>query len=126
MKNMAVKVLIVDDAAFLRMQLRTMFENRGAEVVGEAANGDECMAQYERLKPDLVTLDITMPDVDGITVLKQLKGKHPEAKVVMCSAMSQPEKFIESIQSGAFDFIVKPFNGDKISSILKTLEAEKK
>lgn len=122
---MAVRVLIVDDAAFLRMQLKTMFENRGAEVVGEAADGDECMMQYEKLKPDLVTLDITMPDVDGITVLKQLKAKHPEAKVVMCSAMSQPEKFIESIQSGAFDFIVKPFNGDKISAILKTLESGK-
>jgi len=123
---MAVRVLIVDDAAFLRMQLRTMFESRGAEVVGEAGDGDECMKQYEILKPDLVTMDITMPDVDGITVLKKLKGKHPEAKVVMCSAMSQPEKFIESIQSGAFDFIVKPFNGDKISSILKMLESGQK
>lgn len=123
---MAVRVLIVDDAAFLRMQLRTMFESRGAEVVGEAGDGDECLRQYEILKPDLVTLDITMPDVDGITVLKKLKAKHPEAKVVMCSAMSQPEKFIESIQSGAFDFIVKPFNGDKIASIVKMLESEKK
>jgi len=123
---MAVRVLIVDDAAFLRMQLKTMFENRGAEVVGEAGNGDECLRQYEILKPDLVTLDITMPDMDGITVLKKLKAKHPEANVVMCSAMSQPEKFIASIQSGAFDFIVKPFNGDKISSILNMIESGKK
>lgn len=123
---MAIKVLIVDDAAFLRMQLRTIFEKCGAEVVGEAENGEECLQQYGILKPDLVTLDITMPDVDGITVLKQLKEKHPEANVVMCSAMSHPDKFIASIQSGAFDFIVKPFNSDKISSIVRTLEQQKK
>lgn len=123
---MGKRVLIVDDAAFLRMQLRGIFEKCGAEVVGEAGNGEECLQQYEILKPDLVTMDITMPDVDGITVLKQLKEKHPEAKVVMCSAMSHPDKFIASIQSGAFDFIVKPFNSDKIASILKTLELESK
>lgn len=122
---MAIRVLIVDDAAFLRMQLRGIFERCGAEVVGEAENGEECLQQYEILKPDLVTLDITMPDVDGITVLKQLKEKHPDAKIVMCSAMSHPDKFIASIQAGAFDFIVKPFNSDKIASILKTLEIEK-
>lgn len=123
---MAKRVLIVDDAAFLRMQLKGMFEKCGAEVVGEAENGEECLRQYEILKPDLVTMDITMPEVDGITVLKQLKEKHPDAKVVMCSAMSHQDKFIASIQAGAFDFIVKPFNSDKIASILKTLELGKK
>ena len=115
---MSKRILIVDDAAFLRMQLKKVFVSCGAEVVGEAANGAECLEKYELLKPDLVTMDITMPDMDGITALKQLKEKHPEAKVVMCSAMSQREKFIESIQAGAFDFIVKPFNSEKIASIL--------
>ncbi len=118
---MSKRVLIVDDAAFLRMQLKEMFVKCGAEVVGEAANGAECLDKYPILKPDLVTMDITMPDMDGITVLKVLKEKYPDAKVVMCSAMSQPEKFIASIQAGAFDFIVKPFSSDKIKSILKSL-----
>ena len=115
------RVLVVDDAAFVRLQLKEIFSQCGAVVVGEAANGAECLELYPLLKPDLVTMDITMPDVDGITVLRELKAKHPEAKVVMCSAMSQPEKFIDSIQSGAFDFIVKPFNKDKIKSILTKL-----
>lgn len=123
---MAIRVLIVDDAAFLRMQLRGIFEKCGAEVVGEAGSGEECLQQYERLKPDLVTMDITMPEMDGITVLKRLKEKHPDAKVVMCSAMSHQDKFIASIQAGAFDFIVKPFKSDKIASVLRTLEAEQK
>ena len=120
---MAVRVLIVDDAAFLRMQLRGIFEKCGAEVVGEAENGEECLRQYAVLKPDLVTMDITMPDVDGITVLKQLKEKYPDAKVVMCSAMSHPDKFISSIQSGAFDFIVKPFETSKVLESVKKVLA---
>ena len=119
---MGKRVMIVDDAAFLRMQLKKMFEECGAVVVAEAGGAEECMEKYEMWKPDLVTMDITMPGVDGITALKQLKAKHPEAKVVMCSAMSQPEKFVESIQAGAFDFIVKPFKAEKIASILKKLQ----
>lgn len=118
---MSKRVLIVDDAAFLRMQLKEIFVKCGAEVVGEAANGAECLEKYPRLKPDLVTMDITMPDMDGITVLKMLKEKYPDANVVMCSAMSQPEKFIASIQAGASDFIVKPFSSDKIKSILASI-----
>ena len=118
---MRERVLVVDDAAFVRLQLKEIFNKCGAVVVGEAANGDECMELYSLLKPDLVTMDITMPDMDGITVLRNLKEKYPDAKVVMCSAMSQPEKFISSIQAGAFDFIVKPFNTDKIKSILSKM-----
>ncbi|MBO5335763.1 MAG: response regulator [Lachnospiraceae bacterium] len=115
---MGKRVMIVDDAAFMRMQIKKMFTECGAEIVAEAGSGEECLAQYEIYKPDLVTMDITMPDMDGITALKLLKEKFPNAKVVMCTAMSQPEKFIESIQAGAFDFIVKPFKKDKIISVL--------
>ncbi len=122
---MSLRVLVVDDAAFLRMQLKQVFEKCGAEVVAEAGNGAECLEQYEVFHPDLVTMDITMPDMDGITALRLLKEKHPDAKVVMCSAMGQQEKLFASIQAGAFDFIVKPFSSDKIASIVKQLEKKK-
>lgn len=122
---MSVKVLVVDDAAFLRMQLKQVFEKFGAEVVAEASNGTECLEKYEVFHPDLVTMDITMPDMDGITALRLLKEKYPEARVVMCSAMGHQEKLFESIQAGAFDFIVKPFSTDKIASIVKQLESKK-
>jgi len=118
---MGKRILIVDDAAFLRMQLKKIFTEAGATVVGEAANGEECIEKYEKLKPDLVTMDITMPDMDGITALKILKKKHPDAKVVMCSSMGQPEKFIQCIQEGALDFIVKPFQNDRVEALLKKI-----
>ncbi len=123
---MSKRVLIVDDAAFMRLQLKAAFVKCGAEVVGEAGNGQECLEKCAVLKPDLVTMDITMPDMDGITVLKLIKEKYPDIKVVMCSAMSQHQKFIDSIQAGAFDFIVKPLSSDKITSILKKMEAQAK
>ena len=122
---MSKRILVVDDAAFARLQLKMVFEQNGAVVVGEAANGKECLMQYDILKPDLVTMDITMPDMDGITALKLLKEKHPEAKVVMCSAISQPDKFIQCIEAGASDFIVKPYKSEKIISILQALDKNK-
>lgn len=122
---MSKRILVVDDAAFARLQLKMVFEQNGAVVVGEAGNGKECLKQYEILKPDLVTMDITMPDMDGITALRLLKEKHPEAKVVMCSAISQPDKFIQSIEAGAMDFIVKPYKVEKIISILQALDKKK-
>lgn len=118
---MSKRVLIVDDAAFMRLQLREAFVKCGAEVVGEAASGEECIEQYSILHPDLVTMDITMPDMDGITALKLLKEKYPDVKVVMCSAMGHHEKLIASIQAGAMDFIVKPFQMGKIESIIKSI-----
>lgn len=118
---MAKNVLIVDDAAFMRMMIKDILTKNGYNIAAEAENGKIAVDKYNEVKPDLVLMDITMPDMDGITVLKILKEKYPDAKVVMCSAMSQPEKFIESIQAGAFDFIVKPFSSDKINSILKSL-----
>jgi len=113
------KVLIVDDAAFMRMMLKDILSNNGYEVVGEASNGNEAVEKYEQLSPDLVTMDITMPQCDGISALKQIIGKNPSAKVIMCSAMGQQAMVIESIQAGAKDFIVKPFQPPRVLESIK-------
>ena len=119
---MAQKILVVDDAAFMRMMLKDIITKAGYEVVGEAADGVEALAKYNELKPDLVTLDITMPNKDGIAALKDIKAADPSALCVMCSAMGQQSMVIEAIQSGAKDFIVKPFQADRvIESIKKVL-----
>lgn len=116
------KILIVDDAAFMRMMLKDILSKNGFDVVGEAANGNEAIQMYDELKPDLVTMDITMPQCDGIEALKSIIGKDSAAKVVMCSAMGQQAMVIESIQAGAKDFIVKPFQPDRvIESVNKAL-----
>ena len=104
-----MKVLIVDDAVFIRLTLKTMLERNGYQVVGEAANGLEAIAKYSELKPDLVTMDITMPQMDGITALKAIKKIDPNAKVIMLSALGQESALKEAILSGASQFIVKPF-----------------
>ena len=108
------RVLVVDDAQFMRMMLKDILTKNGFAVVGEAKNGAEALEKYKELKPDLVTLDITMPEVDGITALKNIKEFDPSAKAVMCSAMGQQVMVIESIQAGAKDFIVKPFQADRV------------
>ncbi|MDD3013363.1 MAG: response regulator [Candidatus Gastranaerophilales bacterium] len=113
------KVLIVDDAAFMRMMLKDILTKNGFEVVGEAANGNEAVEKYSQLSPDLVTMDITMPLCDGIAALKQIVGKDPAAKVIMCSAMGQQAMVIESIQAGAKDFIVKPFQPPRVLESIK-------
>jgi len=119
---MAQKILVVDDAAFMRMMLKDILTKAGYEVVGEAADGVEALTKYNELKPDLVTLDITMPNKDGIAALKDIKAADPSALCVMCSAMGQQSMVIEAIQSGAKDFIVKPFQADRvIESIKKVL-----
>ena len=111
------KILIVDDAAFMRMMLKDILTK-----AGEAADGNEAVAKYNELKPDLVTLDITMPNKDGIQALKEIKAADPNATCVMCSAMGQQSMVIDAIQSGAKDFIVKPFQADRvIESIRKVL-----
>ena len=112
------RILIVDDAAFMRMMLKDILTKGGFEIAGEAADGNEAVAKYNELKPDLVTLDITMPNKDGIQALKEIKA----ATCVMCSAMGQQSMVIDAIQSGAKDFIVKPFQADRvIESIRKVL-----
>lgn len=113
------KVLVVDDAAFMRMMVKDILTKHGHEVVGEAVNGREALDKYRELKPDLVTMDITMPDVDGITALKNIRAEFPDAKIIMCSAMGQQAMVIDSIQAGAKDFIVKPFQAERIKETVE-------
>ncbi|MDI9390667.1 MAG: response regulator [Synergistota bacterium] len=113
------KVLVVDDAAFMRMMLKDILLKGGFEIAGEATNGAEAIRLYQELKPDLVTMDITMPEVDGIAAVKEIKKIDPNAKVVMVSAMGQQAMVIEAIQAGASDFIVKPFQPDRVLEALK-------
>ena len=116
------KVLIVDDAAFMRMMLKDILTKNGIEVVGEAVNGFEAVDKYRELMPDIVTMDITMPEKDGITAVKEIRTIDPKANVIMCSAMGQQPMVLEAIQAGAKDFVVKPFQADRvIDSINKVL-----
>ena len=108
------RVLVVDDAAFMRKMVSDALIKGGHEVVGEAGNGAEAVTQYQALKPEVTTLDITMPEKDGLTALKELIAIDPGAKVVMCSALSQESKVLESIKLGAKDFVVKPFQVDRV------------
>ncbi|MBR5115841.1 MAG: response regulator [Lachnospiraceae bacterium] len=116
---MAKKILITDDAAFMRMMLKDILTKGGYEVVGEAENGQMAIDKFKELQPDLVTLDITMPELDGIGALKGIKAVDPNAVCIMCSAMGQQAMFIESIQAGAKDFIVKPFQADRVISAVQ-------
>ena len=107
-------VLIADDAAFMRRMLKNVLTEAGYEVVGEAENGAVAVSKYRELNPDLTTMDITMPEMDGLAALKEIRAGDPSARVVMCSAMGQQSMVIESIQAGAKDFIVKPFQPDRV------------
>ena len=111
---MAKNILICDDAAFMRMMIKDILTKNGYNVVGEAENGAKAIEKYNETKPDLVLMDITMPEMDGIQALKKIKESDPKAMVIMCSAMGQQAMVIESIQSGAKDFIVKPFQADRV------------
>lgn len=121
-EKMAHKILIVDDAAFMRMMIKDILSKNGYDVVGEAADGAQAVEKYKESQPDLVTMDITMPEMDGITALKEIKKINPNAKIIMCSAMGQQAMVIDAIQAGAKDFIVKPFQADRVlEAISKTL-----
>ena len=111
---MASKILVVDDAAFMRMMLKDILEKNEFEVVGEAENGAMAVEKYKELEPDLVTMDITMPEMDGIEAVKQIRAIDSDARVIMCSAMGQQAMVIDAIQAGAKDFIVKPFQPDRV------------
>lgn len=116
------KILIVDDAAFMRMMVKDILTKNGFEVVGEAEDGQQAVELYKEHQPDLVTMDITMPEMDGITALKEIKQYNADAKVIMCSAMGQQAMVVDAIQAGAKDFIVKPFQADRvIEAIQKAL-----
>ncbi|MCI9337959.1 MAG: response regulator [Lachnospiraceae bacterium] len=116
---MAQNVLICDDAAFMRMMIKNVLTKGGYNVVGEAENGAKAVEKYKELSPDLVLMDITMPEMDGIQALKEIKKMDGGAKVIMCSAMGQQAMVVESIQAGAKDFIVKPFQEDRVLEAVK-------
>ena len=111
---MAKNILICDEAAFMRMMIKDILTKNGYNIVGEAENGAKAVEKYAELKPDLVLMDITMPEMDGIEALKKIKAADANASIIMCSAMGQQAMVIESIQSGAKDFIVKPFQADRV------------
>ena len=116
---MAKSVLICDDAAFMRVMIKDILTKNGYDVAGEAENGAKAVEKYNETKPDLVMMDITMPEMDGIQALKKIKEGDANACVIMCSAMGQQAMVIESIQSGAKDFIVKPFQADRVLEAVK-------
>jgi len=118
---MGKRILVVDDAMFMRKMLGDILRNAGHEVVGEACNGNEALQMYREYLPDLVTMDITMPECNGIDGVKKIKGEFPDAIVLMVSAMGQENMVIESVQSGAKGFIVKPFDTDKILTTISRL-----
>ncbi|MDN5345251.1 MAG: two-component system, chemotaxis family, chemotaxis protein CheY [Clostridia bacterium] len=120
---MGKRVLIVDDAAFMRMMIKDILVKNGFEIAGEAENGQKAVAMYQELRPDVVTMDITMPEMDGIAAVKAIKQVDPGARIIMCSAMGQQLMVMEAIQAGARDFIVKPFQQDRVLQALEKVLA---
>lgn len=116
---MAKNILICDDAAFMRMMIKDILTKNGYNVAGEAENGLKAVEKYKEVTPDLVLMDITMPEMDGIQALKEIKKADGNALVIMCSAMGQQAMVIESIQAGAKDFIVKPFQAERVIEAVK-------
>ena len=116
---MAKNILICDDAAFMRMMIKDILTKNGYNIAGEAENGVKAVEKYSETKPDLVLMDITMPEMDGIQALKKIKEIDPNANIIMCSAMGQQAMVIEAIQSGAKDFIVKPFQAERVLEAVK-------
>ncbi|MDF2594275.1 MAG: response regulator [Clostridia bacterium] len=115
------KVLIVDDTAFMRLTIKTMLEKNEFEIVGEAENGKEAIEKYFEYRPDIVTMDITMPEMSGIQALKAIKQKEPQAKIIIVSAMGQESLVKEAIIAGAESFIVKPFREEDLIKTITTI-----
>lgn len=118
---MATRILIVDDAVFMRTVLKKMLEEEGYDVVAEANNGKEAIARAKECQPDVVTLDITMPEMDGVTALPEILKVSPETKVIMCSAMGQQPMVVEAIKNGARDFVVKPFQKARVVQAIENV-----
>jgi len=114
------KILVVDDAEFLRVRISKMLQGDGHEIA-EAENGARAVAVYKDVKPDLVLMDITMPEMDGLTALKEIRGYDPKAKVVMLTALGQESVVLEAIKSGARDFVVKPFERERVMNAITKL-----
>ncbi|EGW36773.1 response regulator [Desulfosporosinus sp. OT] len=120
---MSATVMIVDDAAFMRMMLKDILSKNGFTVVGEAENGAVAVEKYVELQPNLTIMDITMPEMDGLQAVKEIRKRDPKARVIMCSAMGQQSMVIEAIQSGAKDFVVKPFQAERVvEAVTKALK----
>jgi len=117
------KVLIVDDAAYMRMMIREILQDNGYEIAGEAENGAEAVEMYRELLPDVVTMDITMPEMDGIEAVQKICAFAPEATIVMCSAMGQQNLVMRALEAGARDFVVKPFEPERIVQTLGSVLA---
>jgi two-component system chemotaxis response regulator CheY len=118
---MSRTVLIVDDAIFMRTMIADILKGAGFEVVGEASSGVEAVQKYKDLKPDLVTMDIVMPDMGGIDAVREIIKEDPDAKILMCSAMGQQGLVVEAIQAGARDFVVKPFQPSRVLEAVQRL-----
>jgi len=116
-----IKVLVVDDAIFMRSMIRDIFARGPFVIVGEAENGAEAVRQYAELRPDLTTMDIVMPQMDGITALREIMRLDPAAKVVMCSALGPEALIAEAIEAGARDFIVKPFQPSRVLKVVQSV-----
>ncbi|MFZ5648361.1 MAG: response regulator [Bacillota bacterium] len=122
---MAKRIMIVDDAAFMRMMIKNILLKNGFEVVGEAENGKMAVNMYSETKPDLVTMDITMPEMDGIEAVKAIRSMDTSASIIMCSAMGQQSMVMDAIQAGAKDFIVKPFQQDRLLQAIERVLSRK-
>ena len=120
-ENMKKKVLLVDDAAFMRMMLKKVLEELNFEIVAEAKSGKEAVRLYNQYKPDLVTMDLSMPEMDGIEATARIIEKDPQAKIVICSALGQKRKIIESVKAGAKDYILKPFDKANVYRKIRNL-----
>ena len=121
---MSTRVLIVDDAVFMRNMIKDIFSGDEFEVVGEAANGVEAVEKYRELTPDVVTMDIVMPLKSGIEAVRDIVAEDAGAKIVMCSALGQDSLIMEAIEAGAKDFIVKPFKAEKVIEVVKRIVAD--
>ncbi len=117
------RVLIVDDAVVMRMMIKGILSKNGYEIVGEAQNGVEAVEKYRTLIPDLVTMDMVMPEMDGISAVKEIVADHPDARIIMCTSMGQQALVVEAIQAGAKSFITKPFQPPKILETLQKVLA---
>ncbi|MDI2588851.1 response regulator [Psychrobacillus sp. NEAU-3TGS] len=117
-------VLVVDDAIFMRTTIKRMLEEHQFDIIGEAANGQEAVEMYRKLLPDVVTMDITMPGMTGIEAVKAIISEHPDAKIVMVTALGQQKLIVDALESGAKDFITKPFNPEQIVQVLQNVTAD--
>jgi two-component system chemotaxis response regulator CheY len=120
---MAIRLLIADDAMFMREMIKDIAQQAGFEVIGEAGNGIEAVEKYRELRPDIATMDIVMPLKSGIEAVREIKSEFEDARIIMCSALGQDSLVVEALEAGARDFIVKPFKADQVIEVLKKVSS---